>query len=44
MTEKLRSQEVVQILATYYDNDIRDQAVIEILSTEIVKRGSELEL
>lgn len=43
-TNKLTPQELVKLLDTYYDSDVRDQSVIEILSTEIVKKGSELGL
>lgn len=44
MIEKLRAQELIQLLNTYYENDVRDQSIIEILSTEIVKKAAEYDL
>lgn len=36
---KLSPQQLVQLLDCYYDNDIRDQSLLEMLSTEIIRRG-----
>ena len=33
MIDKLKSTELIQLLDTYYENDIRNRTVIEILST-----------
>ena len=44
MLDKLKFYQLVQLLDCYYRNDIRDQSVLEILSTEIIKKGADFSL
>ena len=44
MIDKLKPSELIQLVNCYYDNDIRDQSLLEILSTEIIRKGKEYDL
>jgi hypothetical protein len=44
MVNNMKSYELAELLTVFYNNDVRDKEIIEILSTAIVKKGSEFDL